>query len=701
MVGYGWTLGFPAIARSLRNGIPSYDDTRDIFEYAGQELVPESASAQLPRVYHTQRESFVRIVHETTDTWSATDRNGVVMHFGLAADARIQNAQARTYQWLLSEQDDLHGNAFTVSYDRRDAGTAYPSQIVYTLRRQAGGGLQALDGDASRNRTVQFVLGSDTDRPDTPVSYRAGLQSTLAHRLDYIDVTIGGRRLRRYDLSYVQSPDSTRSLLDSVAETGVDGGGTPRVTRFTYASNVRDGTAGWQLASWSWPAGLSLIDASQQDKGVRIADIDGDGLPDLVKALATQNGSDPTTASWTLTADSGVYFNFATGFSSSPDTYYRFPSYSGTGSQQIPFAFAWQSGSTSYTTGFDAVDLDGNGTADLVGGMRSLSATDDSIGQRTLLGMPAWYATKPRSAAGPMFTPVNPGDPYADGFWGLNRYGIVDIYYHTPTFASTAGNARFADLDGDGLPELIVRGAEYKWTAVGGAPPVWAVDAPPTCIDEELTNYYFENLGGLAFQKAATRTGSHTSSTCGSSLVLSSTDFQQCDLTTPLYSACAFQVAYSLADAFHFGGDPYAGHFPWYWLDTFESGSVDIDLNGDGLADSLAATSDPVGLGSVSTAWLNGGSATTSRAPHGRSPPASISTNTITSRPSPRSSTTRSIRASASPISMATVASIWSRPRPGPVATRTAPGSTPATQRPRRGCHPRQPRAHRGRFRPV
>ena len=83
-------------------------------------------------------------------------------------------------------------------------------------------------------------------------------------------------------------------------------------------------------------------------------------------------------------------------------------------------------------------------------------------------------------------------------------------------------------------------------------------------------------------------------------------DFQHCDIDDR--AGCAVGVVYNDARAIHFV-DPFLGTFPWYWIWNWEFGSVDIDLNADGLADTVSATWDPgyLGLDAVSRAWLNDG----------------------------------------------------------------------------------------------
>lgn len=592
-VGSGWSLGFPAITRSLEAGTPSYDDATDVFELAGEELVAESANPALPRRYHTLRESFLRIVHEADGSWTVTRKDGVAMRFGVTAQARIANGAGQVFQWLLEEQEDRHGNAFAASYDRRDPGTAYLATVRYTLRRSAGGSLQSLDGLTAKDRRIEFALAS---RSDVAESRRAGFLSRIAHRLDAIDVKVGATLVRRYDLRYVQSADSFRSLLHAVALYGNDAASAtpaaPFVTSFAYHSNVAAGTTGWQLANWSWPASLALVDASRQDKGVRLVDVDGDARPDLVKALATLSNPDPKLATFSLSADSGVFLNLGDGFAAAPSPLHPLPSFAGPNGQ-IPFSLAWQHGGASRTTGLDVLDVTGDGRADLVGGVRDLDATS---GVRALYGMPAWY----RGTAMGFAAVTDVGDVLEDDLWGVNRSGIVDIVLSTVTRGTTSGNARFADLTGDGLPELVVRGVEHRFTAVGGPPPLAA--AGWSCADQRLTNYYFENRGALRFERAPTTDSA--GSYCASSLKRVAADFQHCDLHD--FPGCAYKILYNEAQPVRFT-DATWGQFPWMWFVNWEFGVADVDLDADGLADTLSASWDGYGYGATSTAFLNSG----------------------------------------------------------------------------------------------
>ena len=387
-VGSGWSLGFPAITRSLEPARRTTTTRPTSSNSPAQELIAESANPALPRRYHTLRESFVRIVHEANGSWTVTRKDGVAMRFGVTAQARIANGAGQVFQWLLEEQEDRHGNAFAANYDRRDPGTAYLATVRYTLRRRAGGSLQSLD------RLTRRIAASSSRSRRAATSPRAvapASSSRIAHRLDYVDVKVGTTLMRRYDLRYVQSADSFRSLLTPVALYGNDAASAsptaPFVTSFAYHSNVAAGTTGWQLANWSWPAWTYAgrrespgQGRAARRRGRRRATRSREGARDAKQSRS--EGRD-----FSLGSDSGVFLNSRRRLRRDAEPLHPLPSFAGPNGQ-IPFSLAWQYGGASRTTGLDILDVTGDGRADLVGGVRDLDATS---GVRALYGMPAWY----------------------------------------------------------------------------------------------------------------------------------------------------------------------------------------------------------------------------------------------------------------------------------------------------------------------
>jgi RHS repeat-associated protein len=578
-VGYGWSLGLPSIQRSLRRGVPSYGPG-DGFELAGEELVrpdPEAA----PDAWRTRAESFARVDYDpAADTWTVRRPDGTRLLFGLRDDARIRNPDGVTFQWLLSEQEDTHGNFLAVDWDAgRDPGTAYPLRIRYTLRRLA----PFLGGE----RSVEFVL---EPREDQPLSHAAGFPRRLGHRLARIDVRAGGELLRRYRLGYAKSPDSARSLLAELAVHGSDADGlapsAPFVTRFGYHSDVEAGTTGWVPAAWAWPAFLRLVDAQDRDTGVRLADVDGDGRPDAVRAYG--RFEDPERNPNVVVAEptNGVYLNTGSGFAATPSPRWQIPTFEdqlpGQPPRSVPAVFTAEVAGEPHGTGVTLADLTGDGRADWASGMSHLLHQGSLALVR--VGTP-WFANDPAAPGGFAAAAASwfeQDDLYSFAFSG-------SFQSEASRFGTLGGNTRLADLTGDGLPELIVRGSE-EYQRAG--------TSERRCVDQSYVVY---NRGELAFEAAPLASGTLDPGCDPDGAFVYSPDFQPCDLAE---AGCLGRAIHVFAVGFRGAvGQKY------YWFSQHEAGGGPVDLDADGLADwALARRQIDAGGDRVERhAALNGG----------------------------------------------------------------------------------------------
>jgi RHS repeat-associated protein len=553
-VGAGWSLGPPSIQRSLRRGMPAYDAS-DGFELAGEPLLrPDPQGA--PNAWRTRAESFARVEYDpAADAWRVWRPDGTRLRFGLDDDARIRNAAGATFQWLLSEQEDTHGSYVAFEWDRRDPGTAYPARIRYTLRRRA----PFLSGE----RGVEFAL---EPRDDQPVSHAAGFERQLRHRLGRIDIRAGGQLLRRYDLRYATSPDSFRSLLVEVAVHGSDADAPapapPFVTRFGYHSNVRAGTTGFAQAAWDWPDLLALVDSDEGDTGVRLSDVDGDGRPDAVRATGVFQDPEENPAAVAPDPANGVYLNTGAGFAATPSALWRIPSFQDQlpdqPPQTVPLVFAAEVDGDPHGTGVTLADLTGDGRADLASGLSHLLYRGSL--ELARVGTP-WFANDPFAPGG--FRAVEPSWFEVDGAFAFAFSG--SFRSTSAEFGTLGGNVRLADLTGDGLPELVVRGSEEYQRADSGR---------RRCFDQSYVVY---NRGGLGFESAPVANGELDPDCEPDGAFVYSPDFQPCDLAGP---GCFGKVAHVFALGFR--GD--VGK-KYYWYSQHELGGGPIDLDADGLAD--------------------------------------------------------------------------------------------------------------------
>jgi RHS repeat-associated protein len=175
----------------------------------------------------------------------------------------------RKYAWLLRSVSDLAGNTMTITYDSADQGV--PTSIAYTSLVSNGvTTVPAL-------RKVEF--GYETRGPIAPImadnweSWVGGTPTYLTSRLKTIKVSgpnpTAPSALWTYTLDYKNDSVSGRSLLHSVKQCDASGLCKPETT-------------------FDWEKGASTFSPTQYlslGSAVKIADVNGDGLPDLISAM--------------------------------------------------------------------------------------------------------------------------------------------------------------------------------------------------------------------------------------------------------------------------------------------------------------------------------------------------------------------------------------------------------------------------------
>ena len=266
VVGMGWSIGVPFIARQTDRGVPRYDDQaswhpgQDRFVFnGGQELVPIcTVSAALgcdgalpgeampvwaaghqyfrPRVEGSFLRFFWSPDHQT---WRVQDKSGVTMELGVPLDGsgyagaleRNPEKPAEVFRWNLVRQYDTYGNADPASGNpqpvnvvvfrySQDGGTAYLSDL-YDTPPAVNAATAPLGEYAHHTRLIY------AERSDATESYRSGWKMQQRLRLTRIDVaskTFGAaassprKRVRRYHLDYEKTFHV--SLLASVQVEG-------------------------------------------------------------------------------------------------------------------------------------------------------------------------------------------------------------------------------------------------------------------------------------------------------------------------------------------------------------------------------------------------------------------------------------------------------------------------------------------------
>ncbi|MFO8080189.1 MAG: toxin TcdB middle/N-terminal domain-containing protein, partial [Armatimonadota bacterium] len=319
-LGWGWSMEMPFISRQSDKGLPRYDHTDRFMYNGGQELVPVAMpeDEQWPHgwdpddtgheiIYYRARAegAFMRFFYDVTgDTWLVQDRQGNHFYIGENETEKIVGPDG-TYKWMLSRTADvrralgLGGNDVQYTYFE-DGGALFPQSIYWNSFGQSYG------DPASYQHEVRFVW---EPRPDATVSYAAGFAVESNLRLERIEVrsyqyspTSGDRSLTRaYLFSYEDQTVSFHSRLVGVQTCGRDydassntGSCMPPI-EFQY-SVIEDMLGGGdpipgfgQMNRLVQELNISP-DVAADDANVDLMDVNHDGLPDVFITKPDYNG---------------------------------------------------------------------------------------------------------------------------------------------------------------------------------------------------------------------------------------------------------------------------------------------------------------------------------------------------------------------------------------------------------------------------
>ncbi len=296
LAGLGWNLDLPMIKRQTDKGFPAYN-AQDTFVFQGEELVPLNNEE---RDWRCENESgFQRFRQIDTDgdlaadAWEMTERNGTRHIFGqyhgqggrwsrVAHPNLPPSPELRfhhTYCWVLDTTIDLHGNRIEYEYSQ-GPGVLYPGRITY-----------AHSGAISHEVLFGFAA-----RADVFDDYRPGFSAKWDKRLNSVEARSNGMRVRLYKLDYADEltpseraemgmglPDI--SLLCRVKQLGRDGNAVNYLPPllFGYSQLALGAAVAGTIAEQG--GGAPTLDLADEHGDTQLADVNGDGLPDLFSTL--------------------------------------------------------------------------------------------------------------------------------------------------------------------------------------------------------------------------------------------------------------------------------------------------------------------------------------------------------------------------------------------------------------------------------
>ncbi|OIR25073.1 FG-GAP-like repeat-containing protein, partial [Bathymodiolus thermophilus thioautotrophic gill symbiont] len=262
-LGVGFSLGgLSAIHRCAKTividgvkGGVNYDD-HDKYCLNGQRLIVISGTDGQPSSeYRTKINSFRKIKYNG-NYWTVKTKSGQTFKYGNTQDSKIE-AQGKSVVrlWAVNKIIDATGNAINYIYNENNANGEYTlSSIDYA--------------DSSIGFTYE-------GRNDVSTSYQAGSKLRQTKRLSNITTYVNNNIVRTYDLEYQYHGIPKRSQLSSIEEC-VDNQCLPK-TNFSWKTS----DASW-LPTLNYIPEKAIVNGDGKDQGVRLRDVNGDGLVDFI-----------------------------------------------------------------------------------------------------------------------------------------------------------------------------------------------------------------------------------------------------------------------------------------------------------------------------------------------------------------------------------------------------------------------------------
>jgi RHS repeat-associated protein len=299
-LGVGWSLSglsrierCPAVSAS-NAGAPREvrGDTGDRFCLDGNQLKHFGGAAygQAGAEYRSEIDQFARIKsYGSAGTGPAhffvEHKNGLIYEYGNTTDSRIEVlASANVRTWVVNKIRDRSGNAIVFNYNEDGVNGSFRiSNVQYTSNADLG---------VVPVYQVSFVYEA-MPSGEMDSSYVANGLTRRMTRLDRVDVTYNNSLIRRYELAFQPSLSSTsRSRLQSIQECAGPTLECLPATVFTY-----------QNGSSGFAAGVTTGIASN---GATAMDVNGDGRSDLVFTICNQS-TKATSTKFSLANADGSY----------------------------------------------------------------------------------------------------------------------------------------------------------------------------------------------------------------------------------------------------------------------------------------------------------------------------------------------------------------------------------------------------------
>lgn len=576
IVGVGWSLGIPAITRQNKTGADNlYTDNHFNSSLSGDLVQTSVVGEYIPKVQTGGQLSYLY----ENDVWTVTDLSGNTYVFGTDSTSRQDDPAdtTRIYAWYLSEMTDANGNKVTYSYTK-DAGMIYPGTISYGF-------------DANGQNPLYQIVFSLTPAVSKPASYQTGFAVKRNSVIDEIQVMVGGVSVHSYDLTYTTSSNQIFDLLSSVTE-AADGVALPPTT-FAYS----EPSINWAASPWtqnglgfdtSVPEHISSDQGNAngtRNFGVQIADINGDGLKDVMKFY---NHYDPDDY------DHGDPIT---------DLFYsvkRVHLNQGGGNWEVNADWQWDQGSVPFVLYSDGVQGSTHRRDDM--GVRLADVNGDGLTD-LVVGFTCKYSNCTKDQWMWQYIGVTDHSVYLNTGGGWTRDPSWSVPVDFSIFDSDKDNyisglAEVIDINGDGLPDLLQS---------------WYTDNDPHIDDNVVTRAYINNGNGWTYDASWQMPVALRREINGSELGVRFGDFNGDGLVDVLRSHVGDNETFNGSDIFlntGTGWEKAPFNPPDYFVfdRSHDYGMRILDINGDGIDDILRSDDQPGDRNNTDMLWLGTGS---------------------------------------------------------------------------------------------
>jgi virulence plasmid B protein len=217
--------------------------------------------------------------NSTTTGWTVTDKTGKVYTFGTTTSSQLYNGSTKVYRWMLDSVRDTNGNYMVYTY-YQDSNLIYPNAITYTY-----------NATSTSNFEIDFTRASAAG---IPTYFYTGFSTQRNYHIDQVQMKVNGSIVSKYLLSYSTRDNGHGEVLNSVVESGTDESGNTMalpLTRFDYQT-LSSSQKGWTVNSaWVVPTDFTSATGTA-DYGARFGDVNGDGVPDLLRSDLNSSNAD-------------------------------------------------------------------------------------------------------------------------------------------------------------------------------------------------------------------------------------------------------------------------------------------------------------------------------------------------------------------------------------------------------------------------